>query len=458
MSSSGTSRRNFIKGGAALAGAGVWVATRDVAFAAEQPKGANEKFNIACVGVGGKGGSDTDHAGKFGNIVALCDVDQVRLDDKGQLYEKAKRYTDYRKMFDEMGDKFDAVTVSTADHTHAPAAMRALRLGKHVYIQKPMTHTVFEARALRDAAKEKKVATQMGNQGTASPGLRKGVEVIRSGAIGPVKEVHVWTNRPVWPQAPGIMQRSADMPPVPPTLNWDAWLGPAPERPYHPDYHPFKWRGWWDFGTGALGDMACHTANLPFMALNLKYPTSVVGECGDLNPETFPRWAHVIWQFPEREGMPALDFHWYEGQMLARKLLPPLELFHGQQPSDSGSLMVGEKGVMYSPSDYGSDWKLLPEKDFAGYQPPSESLPRNPTGDDEGMKWEWLEAAKAGKPEIALSNFDYAGVLTETVLMGNIAIRLPGQKLEWDGEMAKFKNSEAANKFVSKEYRKGWEL
>ena len=238
-------------------------------------------------------------SGNHANIIAICDIDDDRLDKKIEKFKKAdrfpdvQRFNDYRKMYDAVGSKIDAVTVSTPDHNHAAAAMLAIKLGKGVYCQKPMTHTVYETRQLQIAAREHKVATQLGNQGTASSELRRGVEVIRAGALGAVTEVHVWTNRPVWPQAPKIMARPDHEDPVPATIHWDEWIGPAPMRPYvgKRTYHDFNWRGWWDFGTGALGDMGCHTANMPFMALKLGYPSSVVAECGDLNPETYPSWA-----------------------------------------------------------------------------------------------------------------------------------------------------------------------
>lgn len=445
-------RRDFLKQ-ASAAGVGFWVAG-GVSLA--DSKSPNEKLNFACIGVGGKGSSDTDQVGQIGNIVALCDCDENPLDKKGEKFPQAKKYFDFRKMFEEMGSKIDAVTVSTPDHTHAPASVMAMRLGKHVYTQKPLTHSVYEARRMREIAREKKVCTQMGNQGTAENGLRTAVEMIQAGVIGPVREAHVWTNRPIWPQAPGVMARPAESPPIPKNVHWDEFLGPAPERAYNSAYHPFKWRGWWDFGTGALGDMACHTANMAFMALKLGFPTSIVAEAGDVNPETCPSWAMVHYEFPARGDMPPVKFHWYEGKRGGQKVLPPMELFHGENPPGSGSLLVGDKGILYSPNDYGAAFKLLPAKDFEGYKPPEPKLPRNGKG-DLGMKQEWVDAIKANKPEIAMSNFDYAGMLTETVLLGNVAIRA-GKKLEWDGPNLKATNCPEADKFIKREYRKGWTL
>jgi len=308
-----------------------------------------------------------------------------------------------------------------------------------------------------------KVATQMGNQGTANPGFRTGVEIIRSGAIGLVKEIHVWTNRPIWPQAPKVTSRPGSTP-VPSNVHWDLWLGPAPERPYsgvkqdngHPPYHDFNWRGWWDFGTGALGDMACHTANMAFRALKLGYPTSIVAENGEINPETYPGWATITFQFPARGDMPPVKLVWYEGHRDGKKNLPPTDLLHGKTPPGSGSLLVGDKGVLYSPDDYGARYFLLPEKNFAGFQKPEPKLPRNGKGDD-GMKAEWVRAIMENNPSVAYSNFDYAGLLTETILLGNVAMRA-GKKLEWDGENMKFTNAPDAEKFLHYEYRSGWTL
>jgi predicted dehydrogenase len=263
------------------------------------------------------------------------------------------------------------------------------------------------------------------------------------------------------------MARPKDTPPPPKHVHWDLFLGPAPERPYavyppdgrgqgRPAYHPFAWRGWWDFGTGALGDMACHTANMAFMALKLGHPASVVAEAGDVNPETCPSWATVTLEFPARGDMPPVKFFWYEGQKNGQKNLPPRELLQGQQPPGSGSLLVGAKGTLYSPNDYGARYMLLPQKEFEGYKPPTPTLPRNGKGDG-GMKAEWVEAIRANKPEIALSNFGYAGLLTEAILLGNVAIRV-GKKFEWDAYNLKAKNCPEADQYIKREYRKGWTL
>ena len=460
-----STRRDFLKHSTAAA-TGFWVAS---GLAPSVSRSANEQLNFAAVGVGGKGSSDTDHVANLGNLVAICDIDDNSLDAKSKKFPKAKRYNDFRKMLEEMGKSIDAVTVSTPDHTHAHPSLLAMRMGKHVYCQKPLTHSVWEARQLRETAAKMKVCTQMGNQGTAEDGLRKAVEIIRAGIIGPVKEVHVWTNRPIWPQAPGVVARPTDTPPVPKHVHWDLWLGPVENRPYalntdgKPAYHPFRWRGWWDFGTGALGDMACHTANMAFMALQLGSPTTVVAECGHLNPETCPSWATVQFQFPKRGDGPhqqAVKFYWYEGQKGGKKNLPPADLLHGENPPGSGSLLVGEKGVLYSPNDYGAAFKLLPAKNFDGFTAPAPTLPRaakpkEPT--DPVMKIEWVQAIRTNKPQLAFSNFDYAGTLTEAILLGNVAMRV-GKALEWDATNLRATNCPEASAFIKRQYRKGWEL
>lgn len=451
----GTNRRRFLQT-ASLAGVGYWTAGRRDQVSADSP---NERINIACIGVGGKGSGDADQAGNYGDIVAICDIDDQRLAAKAKKFPQAKTYNDYRKLLDEMHAAIDAVVVSTPDHTHAPAAVRAMRLGKHVYCQKPLTHSVAEARLMRDTARQYKVATQMGNQGTADSGFRRGVEIVRSGAIGPVREVHVWTNRPFkyWKQAPDIVARPAETPPAPAHVHWDLFLGTAPERPYHPVYHPHDWRGWWDFGTGSLGDMACHTTNLPFMALKLGYPTHVSAMSGEINPETYPAWATITYEFPARGELPPVKLTWYEGARDGQRNLPPAELLLGETASSSGALLIGEKGAMFSPNDYGAEQKLLPAKPFEGYQPPEPTLARMAPGKgiDDNQKGEWVRAMRGGPP--ALSNFDYAAVLTETMLLGNVAVRL-GKALDYDAEQLRVANCPEAAELIRPQYRKGWEI
>jgi predicted dehydrogenase len=454
-------RRDFLKS-SAMAGVGFWVGG-SVLGDTVRVRSANDKLQFAGVGVGGKGHSDILHAADLGPVVAICDIDENHLNKAAADLEKKghspKKFFDFRKMFEEMGSQIDAVTVSTPDHTHAPASAMAMRMKKHVYCQKPLTHTVYEARRLRELAAEFKVCTQMGNQGTAETGLRRAVEIIQAGVIGQVQEIHIWTNRPIWPQAPEITARPKDTPTCPAHVHWDEFLGPAPERPYNAAYHPFKWRGWWDFGTGALGDMACHTANMAFMACKLGYPTSVSAEAGGVNPETCPSFATVTLDFPSRGDMPALKWFWYEGKRNGAKNLPPRELLHGENPPGSGSLIVGEKAILYSPNDYGASYKYLGKnaKDVEeAAKKVTESLPRNGKG-DHGQKEEWVRAIRANDPKIALSNFAYAGMLTEAVLLGNVAIRC-GKKFEWNGPEFKAAGCPEADQYLKSEYRKGWTL
>ena len=309
----------------------------------------NSRINVACIGVGGKGDSDVNDAANCGaNIVALCDVDTRTLDKKGLQYPNAKKFTDFRKMLQEMDKSIDAVTLSTPDHLHGVAGSLALTMGKHLYCQKPLTQTVFEARELRRLAKDGKLATQMGNQGSAGEGLRRAVEVIQGGVIGNPLELHVWSNRPIWPQG---LDRPIKVDPVPAELDWDLWLGPAAKRPYASGvYHPFNWRGWMDFGTGALGDMACHTVNMPFRALKLGYPTVVECEMASrFFSETYPKTTRIRFEFPAREGLPPLKFWWYDGAPVDEfKPLRPypnivrdVVAMRGKLP-DSGCLVIGQ--------------------------------------------------------------------------------------------------------------------
>jgi hypothetical protein len=464
-------RRDFLKLSAA-AGTGFWVS----GVAADPLKSTwpSERIRVAGIGVGGKGSSDIDGAGTVMDVVAICDVDANTLDAKGKKFPKAKKYADFRKLLDEMKDQVDAVTVSGPDHMHAPALLQAIRMGKHCYGQKPLVRTVYEARLVRDEARKYKVCTQMGNQGTAENGLRTAVEMIQSGVIGQVKEIHVWTNRPVWPQAPGITARPSKVDEVPPHLSWDLWLGPAPERPFvgNRTYHDFNWRGWWDFGTGAMGDMACHTANMAFMGCKLTSPTRITSESGPINPETFPAWATIVYEYPARGDMGPCTLTWYEGKRDGKKVLPPRELLDkvlrkGEKLADSGSLIVGEKGILFSPNDYGAAYRLHPEADFKDYKAPSPTLPRNGRG-DVGMKEEWARAIKENDPKIALSNFDYAAQFTESMLIGNVSLRMGsdsgeagrwvGKELLFDAATLKVTNVPDADQWIKPTYRKGWTL
>ncbi|HOX01379.1 MAG: Gfo/Idh/MocA family oxidoreductase [Verrucomicrobia bacterium] len=428
--------------------------------------GANSRINVACIGVGGKGDSDTSDAAKCGgNIVALCDVDLGTLNKKAGQFPAAKKYQDYRKLLEEMGRDIDAVTVSTPDHNHGVAAIRAMKMGKHCFCQKPLTQNVYEARVMRQLAKEKNLATQMGNQGSAENGLRRAIEVIQAGVIGKPLELHVWSNRPIWPQG---LDRPAGQDPVPESLDWDAWLGPVAFRPYKKDiYHTFKWRGWYDFGTGALGDMACHTVNMPFRALKLGYPNVVESELNSrMYPETFPLTSKIRFEFPEREGLPPLKFWWYDGNPggSIKPLRPDAEAtkeivtMMGKLPG-SGALIVGDKGKVFSPDDYGARFYLAlkgSEDYVSGDKHPAcqevpVSIPRSP-----GHMQEWFRMMKEGTP--AFSNFDIAAYLTEIILLGCVALRVgEGYRVEWDGPAMKSTNLPQAAKFVRRTNRTGWE-
>lgn len=477
-------RRNFLKATAA-AGAGYWLSCSAISAvrAGDKP---NDKLHFAGVGVGGKGSSDIDNCVPLGIVIGLCDIDDNTLKGKknqtnkdgSKPYAEAQTFHDYREMLEKLGDKVDAVTVSTPDHMHAPPAIKAMRMGKHVYVQKPMTHTVWEARQMRLLAKEHKVCTQLGNQGTAETGVRRAAEIVQAGVLGQVKEVHVWTNRPIWPQgADAIMnvpaareaalaalykKTSRPLPyaEAPKHVHWDLFVGAAPERPFTPGIHPFAWRGWLDYGTGALGDMACHTANMAYMALKLGSPLSAEAkDVHELNSETYPTQAHAILQFAARGDMGPVTWHWYEGQYRGKKMLPPKSLLSkvlkpGQELADSGSILVGDRGILFSPNDYGAQYTLIGDGVESAAKEVPETMPRNGQG-DQGMKNEWVKAIRENKPEIAIGNFDYSAMLTETVLLGNVAIRT-GKKCEFDGEKCEVTNAPEANKFIKKDYRKGF--
>jgi predicted dehydrogenase len=442
------------------------------AISVQRAAGANERLKVAGIGVGGKGLSDIEQAGQVMEVVALCDIDTNRLDQRATSWPSARKFFDYRKLFDEVLKQIDAVVVSTPDHSHTLPSVLAMRAGKHVYCQKPLTHLPFEARLMREVAAKQGVCTQMGNQGSALNGLRRAVELVHAGTIGAVLEAHVWTNRPFkyWKQAPDIVARPPEAP-VPSHVHWAEWIGPAPMRPYavrpggKPAYHPHDWRGYWDFGTGALGDMACHTANMAFRAMKLDAPSAVVAEAGPINPETYPAWAHITYLFRTRGDQPACTLHWYEGERDGKRMRPPAELLarllrQGETLADSGSILVGTKGILFSPNDYGAKFRLTPEKEFAGLNTTRpEKGPEGTNGNEDAfMKKEWAEAIRAGKPALASSNFDIAARLTETMLLGNIAVRFAGQRLEWDAAKMHFTNSDAASKLVRIEYRNGWDL
>jgi predicted dehydrogenase len=406
-------------------------------------KSPNEKLDVAAIGAGGKGAVDIG-ACAAENVVALCDVDWKTAGKTFERFPGARRYKDLRQLLDK--EKLDAVTISTPDHTHAPAALWAMQRGLHVYVQKPLTHNVREARLLAQAARRYKVATQMGNQGHSNEGARLACEMIWAGLIGDVREVHAWTNRPIWPQ--GIASALPGEA-VPEHLDWDLFLGPAAERPYNPGYTPFKWRGFWDWGCGALGDMACHILDAANWALQLGQPTSV--ECVQQEGRTaqaFPNRSVVRFEFPARRAMPPVVVTWYEGGI---KPPHPAGVPEGQKLGDgnNGSLFVGDKGLLTT-GTYSEHTRLLPDERMADFKPPAPLLTRSP-----GHYQDWIRACKGGEP--ACASFDYAGPFTEWVLLGTIAQRFEG-KLLWDGQRMQFTNRPEANVHLTRTYRKGWEL
>jgi len=483
---SGLTRRQFIYRTALAAGA--TALTGCVAPRVRRPS-ASEKLNIGVIGAGGKGAGDTDCcAGE--NILALCDVDETITASRRKKYPNARIYRDFRQMLDRE-KTLDAVIVATPDHVHAVAAAAAMRMGKHVYCQKPLTQSIYEARLLRKLARQYKVATQMGNQGSAEDGLRRAVEIVQAGVIGSVREVHVWTNRPIWPQG---MDRPTGEDRVPATLDWDCWIGPAPMRPYvseWPDraagggrrrrgavYHPFAWRGWQDFGTGALGDMACHTANMPFRALKLGYPTEIEASASAMNKESYPLKSTIRFEFPARDGLPPVSFWWYDGgdpkpdrpyehdgsNKPPKEVLADVQDLMDKIPG-SGCMLIGDNGELFSPDSYGAQFflKLKGEKELTdgksheAVKSVPQTIARNAFhgGADERQHLEWIAACKGGPP--CYSDFDVAAYLTEIILLGCVALRV-GRKIEWDGPNMLAKKAPEAAQFIRREYRKGWSL
>jgi len=434
-------RRKLLRN-AALAGTAVWTARGGLARGAESP---NEKLDVAVVGCGGRGASDLAGVSSE-NIVALCDVDEARAGKSFERYPQAEKYKDFRRMLDEVGKRLDAVVVGTPDHTHAAPSAAALRLGKHVYCEKPLTHNVCETRVLTDLAVENKLATQLGTQIHAGDNYRRAVELVQSGAIGPVGEVHVWLggnfdHKGPWPDStPG--GRPTDKPPVPDTLDWDLWLGPAPFRPYHSAYCPFAWRYWWAFANGRLGDFFCHYCDLAFWALKLKYPTTVESQGPAVNPEKTPQWTISRQEYPAREGLPPVTLTWYHGgpvpEIAQQKNVP-----HWR----SAVLFVGRDGMLIA--DYGKHL-LLPQEKYADFKPPEPSIPRSI-----GHHQEWIRACKTGEPTTC--NFAYSGPLTEAALLANVSLRV-GKKITWDAAKLKAVDCPEADQFLRREYREGWKL
>ncbi|MGB7345275.1 MAG: Gfo/Idh/MocA family oxidoreductase [Pirellulaceae bacterium] len=429
------SRRHFVASASVMTAAtGVWSE-----MPAQESKSPNEKINLICVGTANRAAANVDGV-KSQNIIAFCDVDQNYLDIALKNHEAARGYNDYREMIDKESSKADGIVIATADHNHAPAAIRGINAGLHCYCEKPLTHTVAEARIIAEAAKKKGIATQMGTQIHAEGNYRRVVEIVRSGAIGDINEVHVWVGKG-W--GGGELPEKGETPPA--NLNWDLWLGPAPVRPYASGrYHPAQWRRWWDFGQGTLGDMGCHYMDLPFWALDLRHPTSCEAEGPEVHPETCPLGLVVKYQFPERQGhggtLPAVKLTWYDGDKTPREVA-------GEKVPSSGVMFVGSKGNMFA--NYGS-YRLFPRDKFSDFEPPAESIPNSI-----GHHAEWIKACKDGSPTTC--NFDYSGALSETVLLGNVAYRV-GKKIQWDAKSLTATNCPEADQYINKEYRAGWEV
>jgi hypothetical protein len=436
-------RRDFVRGTLA---AGAFAG----APAILRGQNLNSKLNIAMIGAGGRGGANLKGVGTE-NIVTLCDVNAESIDKLAMKYPHAKKVSDFRRLFDNPSG-FDAVVVSTCEHTHVFATMLALRAGKHVYCEKPLTHNIWEARLVRETASKLNLATQMGNQGHASDNHRRVKELIQADVIGPVREVHVWVSRAWGLQSKEAADRNKDIvfvterPTVidalPAGLDWDLWLGPAPERPFSTVYVPGpKWYRWWDFGNGTMSDLGSHRNDLAFYALDIQAPLTIEASPGPAHPEIAPATMTVKYEYGARGAMPPLTLTWYQGEH------KPQIWTEGKIPQwPDAQLFVGDKGMILSSGD---KHVLLPEKDFAGFVPPAPTIPNSP-----GHYVEWIEACKGGKPSLA--NFEYSGWTTEANHLGNVAYRV-GKKLEWDAAAMKATNAPEADRFIRREYRKGWE-
>ncbi|MGQ9592167.1 MAG: Gfo/Idh/MocA family protein [Planctomycetota bacterium] len=426
-----TSRRQFLKGSASLAIA-AWLGPR---FSLARGRAPSERLRIGCVGVANRARANIDGV-RGEDIVALTDIDDSYLQAAAREFPDAELYHDFRKMMERRD--IDAVVVSAPDHVHAPASVLAMKTGKHVYCEKPLSHSVYEARVMARVAAKEERATQMGIQiHNTGRNYRNVVEVIQTGAIGEVREAHCWVGK-AW----GGGERPAEVVPVPEHIHFDLWLGPAPERPYHPTYLPANWRRWWDFGSGTLGDMGCHYMDLPFWALSLRHPATVEAKGPPVHPETAPEWLEVHWRFPSRAGSKPVDLYWYDG---GRR---PPQFDEGKLPPwGDGVLFVGEGGMLLA--SY-TDYRLLPEEKFRDYRPPAPFIPDSP-----GHYEEWIRSCRTGGK--ATCDFSYAGPLTETVLLGVVAYR-SGKKLEWDPFELKAPNCPEAGRFLRRDYRPGWTL
>ncbi len=441
-----TSRRQFLKATAGTVAA-VTIVPRHVLGRGMNPP--SEKLNIAGIGAGGMGAGDIDAVSSGNNIVALCDVD-LRRASAIKKFPKAKVYRDFRKMFDEMEKKIDAVVVATPDHTHAVAAMAAIKRGKHIYCEKPLAHSVGEVRALMKAAQEYKVVTQLGNQGHSFETIRWFCEWIWDGAIGNVYTIYCGCSA----VNSGIdsLQRLSEKHEIPPELEWDLWLGPAKERPYHPAYLPGSWRGWVPFGNGTVGDWVCHVVDPVFWALDLGAPHTIVAKTNNYDPKTqgdaYPKGDVITFEFPAKGKRGPVTLIWHSGTM---KIPRAKELEPDRKGIDTGAYVYGDKGVIMYGSHGAGGVRIIPETAMKAYKSPEKKIPRV-----RGHHDDWLRAIREGRK--AGSDFSYGGPLTEIAMLGVIALKMPGTKLEWDAQALKFTNSSEANTFVNPPYRKGWTL
>lgn len=436
------SRRDLLKSSAvAAAGASVGsLASASNGEPQQPPVSDGKRLKLGIIGCGGKGWSGMQQAAQFGDVVALADIDAEARVKASMEHPRASSFEDYREMLLSMRGKIDSVVISTPDHHHAIAAAMAMKQGLHVYCEKPLTRTIWEARQLQNLAKSKKIASQMGNQSTASSAMRKTAAAIKAGHFGAVKEIHLWTDRAAayWKQ--GLPRPATGTPKK--TINFELWLGPAPERPYGEGYHPFSWRGWWDFGTGALGDMGCHIFNMPFMALDLRDPLTVQAQTSGHNRDSFPEWSIVHYEFGARNGRAPVTLHWYDG---GKKPDPALA---GDFPlGPNGSIVVCEKGTIFSPNEGNTEFHLVGDGE----------IPDVPYEKSPGHMAEFARAALGGQKAMG-DIVNYAGPLTETVLLGNLAIWADGPKLEWDAKAMKVKGTNEFDSLIKPSYRKGWSL
>ncbi|MCL2119643.1 MAG: Gfo/Idh/MocA family oxidoreductase [Planctomycetaceae bacterium] len=466
------SRRGFLKG-TTLAGVGFWVAA---GTAPQVRASANERLAFAGIGIGGKGGGDIANAARFADVVAICDVDKGRLASSARQYPNAKTYTDFRKLLEEQEKSIDAATISTADHMHAPAALMAMRMKKHVYVQKPLARTMYECRLMAKVAKETGVCTQMGNQGSAGDGLRREAAEMKAGVYGDIKELHVWTNRPIWPQGPEtirtmkayeekvrkenpdnaeelIAAMKKKMEDQLKNVEWDLWLGVAKPREFFPGegagiYHPFGWRGWWDFGTGALGDIACHSLNKYMKALDLSAPISVVARTSGHDFDVFPQSSEIVFEYPDTPTRKGFKFVWYDGGWFpSREFLNEHGFRYPEQMPEGGDIIIGTEGARGQGRNERKRGMTVPEVQYAPKYPDADGNIAEKQDDDPRNMFELITAIKENKPELCFSNFpNQAGPLTEAMLLGNLAVWTAskpnewGEKVLWDAPNMKITN------------------